>query len=127
MTLYNQLLRGFVAGDDFDVERTITGIPAGRTLTKAWLTVKRLAADVDGSALLQLVITSSLTSAGQITDTGADGTGTVVFQVSAAQSAALGFALTYQYDIQLKFDNAEIATLERGSLQLEQGVTDATS
>lgn len=116
----------FVAGDAFGVTRTITDIGSGRTLAKAYLTVKASPTDADPGAL-QLAITTTLTGAGQITDTGASGTGTIAFTVSSSESASLGSGRAYLYDIRLIFDDGEPVTPEVGSLVLGHGVTTATS
>lgn len=121
-------ITGFVAGDAMTIKRpAITGVPQGRTLTKAWLTIKRNKRDADNQAALQLSITSSPAAAGQITDTGASGTAALLFALTNAQTLALGWVEPYVFDIQLKFDNGDIATLELGTIQFTQGVTDAAS
>lgn len=128
-------LRGQVSGDRFGVNRTVTKIPAALTMTKAWLTLKTNATDLDAAAVLQKTITSSFVAgSGQITDTGhdvvgppADRVGTLAFIVTEAESLQLGSARIYLHDIQIKFSDNSIGTLEIGDLLLDRGVTDAVS
>src|SRR3954468_10819484 len=91
----------FVAGDDLDVRRSVTGVPSGQTLTKAWLTFKTNRFDTDGHALLQKIITSTPTTSGQITDAGASGTGTIVFQLTNVETLALPIDIDTPYDIKV--------------------------
>lgn len=119
-------IAGYVAGDDLTVSRDVLNIPAGRTLAKAWLTVKNLDTDAD-PGLVQKTITSVAGADGQITDTGADGTGALLFKLSATDTGTtLVAGKTYVFDIQAKFDDNTIATLEKGTISFVQGVTATT-
>lgn len=103
-------------GDDYDVERTVAGLPAGQTITRAWLTVKTVATDPDVNAVVQLEITTTATAAGQITDDGAgDQEGKVLFQLNASQTRAIGTRLRL-YDIQIRTSASKIYTLETGDI-----------
>lgn len=115
----------FVAGDAFGVNRTVTAIPSPRTLAKIYLTLKHDARDADPGAL-QLSINAAGSSAGKITTVGPT-TGAFTFAISSAQSAALGPLQTFIYDIKAIYDDGEPVTLEVGTLDLERGVTAATS
>ena len=106
--------KGFVRGDAFAIKRTITRIPAGVTISEAWLTVKSDYATVDASATFQKIITSSATASGQITDIGSDGMGEVVFEISATNTLAMSADFDYYYDIQILLSNGSIRTIERG-------------
>jgi proline racemase len=75
MTLLNQELGVIVAGDHKDITRTVKNVPSGAVLATGWLTIKEDEDDADVAAIIQKSITSSPSSSGQITDTGADGTG----------------------------------------------------
>lgn len=128
-------IRGQVAGDRFGVNRTVNKIPAGLTMTKAWLTIKTTETDLDAAAMLQKIITPSFVAgSGQITDTGhdvvgppTDRVGALAFIVTEAESLALGSARIYAHDIQIKFSDSSIGTLEIGDFLLDRGVTDAVS
>lgn len=115
-------------GDDFSVERTINVIPAGDTLAQAWLTVKTDPdADADGAAVLQKSITTALTAAGQITDTGAgDQIGALHIEIASTDYANITPGHVYQYDIQLKSAAGKIGTLERGTVAFQRDVTRST-
>lgn len=132
MTLRHQKLEGtqgpFVAGDAFTVNRNITGIPAGRTLAKAWLTIKQAPTDADPGILQKVITPVDQPGIGHISDTGAgDQEADLRFDVTALDSTAIGAARRFVYDVQLMLDNDEISTYELGTVQLIQGVTAATS
>lgn len=132
-------MTGFIAGNDLQVVRSpISNIPSGVTLTKAYFTVKNLATDAD-PGLLQLTITPTATSMGQITNIGDGsggfpvGSGAIKFQLTKAQTLALGPGKLYAYDILLLFSDNTIATYEIGNpkngggISFVQGVTQATT
>jgi hypothetical protein len=127
MAIKDVKIRNQTAGDAFSVRRAVPDLPAGRSLVKAWFTVKRNKTDLDNDAILQLDITTALTSKGQITDATGMAVDALIFFVTAAQSVTIGALRRYYYDVQIKLDNAEIATPEIGTIQLDQGVTDATT
>jgi hypothetical protein len=118
---------GYVSGDTLNVTRTINGIPSGRMLVKAWLTLKVGAADADPGVLQKVITTVNVAGTGQITDDGTgDGIGALLFQLTATDTAALG-TTTRVYDVQIKLDDGSIATVEMGTITFVQGVTAATS
>jgi hypothetical protein len=118
----------FMAGDAFPVTRTVTDIPAGRTLTKGYLTIKNAKTDADPGVLQKAVTTTNVPGTGQIIDDGAaDGTGIVRFEVTKENSAALGANRTRFYDIKLFLDNGDPSTLQDGPVKLRQGVTAVSS
>ena len=128
MANFEGTITNFVAGDDLTVERTITLIPSGQILTTAWLTVKRKVSDTDIQAVLQKVITSSLVpNVGQIDDTGADGTGHLIFYIIAAETVLLTPYSEYRYDIQVKLNGGAISTPELGTIVAFPQATLATS
>lgn len=116
-------------GDDFSVERTVTVIPVGDTLAQAWLTVKLDPdADADAAAVLQKSITTVLTAAGQITDTGAgDQTGAFHIEIANTDYANIIPGRVYQYDVQLKSSAGKIGTLERGTVVFRRDSTRSTA
>ena len=132
-------LTGYVAGNDLQITRIpIANIPPGLTLAKAYFTVKVNATDAD-PGVLQISITPTLSSAGQITDIGAGsgslpvGSGSLFFTLTKAQTLALGPGKAYAFDILLIFNNGTDATYEIGDpkdgagLIFKQGVTQATT
>lgn len=115
MPNFEGTITNFVAGDDITVERTITLVPSGQTITNAWFTVKRNVTDTDALAVFQKTITTSLVAnVGHIDDTGADGTGHLMFYIVAAQTILLTPYSEYRYDIQVKLNGGAISTPETG-------------
>ncbi len=115
-----------VVEDDYDLETSILGVPSGAVLEEAWLTIKEDVSDDDADAILQKVITSiSVSDVGQITDTGASGTGNVVFQLTAAETDTLVPGQIYYYDIQVKTDTNKHSTREKGILIPVGQITDS--
>lgn len=107
-------------GDDFDIIRTITLIPTGDSIAKAWLTVKRSESETDAQGLFQLAITTASTASGQVTDTGAiDLVGAVTFKISPTNSRLIG-STPRHYDMQIKSTLGKIYTAESGDIACEQ-------
>lgn len=127
MTAFNNNLKPIVRGDFRCVERTFTGLPSGHTIDKAWLTVKpSLAAGDPG--LFQIEITTTATSAGQITDaSSSDGQVAMFFNISGTNSAAATGGAEYFYDIQVRTTTGAIHTLAMGTVTFPDGVTAASS
>ena len=122
-----QKIRDVVCGDALAIERTISGVPAGLTITKAWLTIKATITDLDADALLQLTVTSVLASTGQITDTGATGVAVVRFTLSGAQTLLVPPEASYPFDVQVQTSDGALYTACKGTIRLEQQVTIATT
>lgn len=124
----NEIITNFAVGDDFDVERTITGVPSSATLVQAWLTVKNRITDADAQAVFQVSIASAyVAGSGQITDTGADGTGEVRFEVTKANSLLLTPGKGYHFDVQVESSTGKIYTPYAGTMRGSRQVTRATS
>jgi hypothetical protein len=126
------IISGYVAGDDLDIERDVTSVIVSDPITKAWLTIKTSPTVLDASASLQKVITSAaVQGTGQITEDGSEaqgnGTATVIFALTAADTLALGTTTKYYYDIQVKTQAGKILTVETGRIIFLPGVTDAAS
>ncbi len=114
-----------VTRNDLTVQRTITGVPAGDTLASAWLTVKLNKTDAD-PGIFQRAITSALTAAGQITDTGAGDTqGAVEFYLLPANTSLLTEGVGYHYDIQVRTTAGKTYTVEVGRVTVTGSVTAA--
>lgn len=126
------LIAGTIAGDDLDIERDVTGITVTDPLVKAWLTIKTSASILDASATVQKVITTvQVIGTGQITQDGSagngNGTASMVFNLTAVDTALLGTTLRYFYDVQVKTSSGKIYTPDKGSIRFEHGYTDATT
>jgi hypothetical protein len=127
MTALNNNLRPIVKGDTRKIQRTFTGLPAGETITKAWLTVKSTPAASD-PGLFQVEITATETSSGQVTDaTSTDGQIGMFFIISGTNSALATGGAEYLYDIQVKTSTNTIHTLVMGTVTFYNGVTAASS
>lgn len=121
-------IENIIAGDDKKIIRTITLVPAGRTLLEAWFTVKEDAEDVDTEAIIQKDIsTSDVPGTGQITDDGADGTGAVRFDLTDADTLLMDPTRDYDFDIQVELDDNDLQTPELGKIRTRRGVTKATT
>lgn len=121
-----QDITGYVLGDNLDITRTVTDVPASQTLSDAWLTIKRRSSDEDADAALQKHITPSYVAGqGHITDTGADTTGALLFELVPGDAATLSPSYSYFYDIQVKTNAGVTATPFRGRIRFEPGITDA--
>lgn len=127
MPNFEGVITDFVAGDDFTIERTLTPVPSGQTITNAWFTVKRKVTDIDAYAVIQKAITPILvTSIGQIDDTGIDGTGHIVLYLIAAETVLLTPYSEYHYDIQVKLSGGAISTPETGIIIAFPQITRST-
>lgn len=110
----NGVLEDFVIGNDYDIERDVTHVP-DTTLVLGWFTLKKKLSDADTAALVHKRITPTAQSGiGQITDTGSDGTGIVLFQLTALETAGLLANRTYYYDITVKTSTGKTYTVEVG-------------
>lgn len=88
------------------IKITVPDVPSGLTMTKAYLMVKNTWTDSDGSAVVSLTITASPTASGQITDTGADGTGTLEFVIgTTALNAITDLSKTYYTAVKVILSN----------------------
>lgn len=125
MTDLSVQITGYVAGDDLEIRRTVTGLTAA--IAVAWLTVKLYPAQTDVEATLQKRITTTdVPGTGQIVDAGgAEADGDLRFDLSKADTASLGTA-TWIYDIQVKLAGGQVYTIEKGTIQLTDDVTDTT-
>lgn len=121
---------GLVAGDDFDIERTVTDLPESRTVTKAWLTIKDSPSDPDDQAEVQKTITSSdVADEGVISDTGsgtgADRKAVMLFRLQPADTEKL--TTTKHFDVQVKLDDGKVNTPFVGKISAAHDVTTTTS
>ena len=121
----------YTAGDDLDCERDVTDITVTDPLVKAWLTVKTTPSAADPGTLQKIISTALVVGVGQIAQDGSEqdgnGTASLLFQLTAADTSALGASRTYHYDVQVKTQSGKIHTPEKGTLRLQAGITDASS
>ncbi len=119
-------ITGFVAGDDLEIRRTVTGLPAAIEI--AWLTVKRYAGEPDAEARFQKRITTTdAPSTGQIVEAGGPGAdGDLRFDLTGTDTAGLG-SKRHVYDIQIKLVTGMVYTIEKGTIQLTADVTKSTT
>ena len=119
-------IRGFVVGDDLEIRRTVTDLPAA--INAAWLTLKHYPSQPDSEARLQKRITTTdVPGTGWIVESGGPGTdGDLRFDLTPDDTTALG-ARRYVHDIQIKLVTGRVYTIEKGTLQLTAGVTETTT
>lgn len=93
-----------IAGADYPYEADCR-VTIGDGLVKAWLTLKAYPEGVnvaDPGVLQKVITTANVPGTGQITDAGtADGTAVMRFDLTAANTTALG-ARTYAFDVKVK-------------------------
>ena len=119
-------ITGFVVGDDLEIRRTVTDLPAA--IDSAWLTLKHYPSQPDGEAKLQKKITTTdVPGTGQIVVAGGPGVdGDLRFDLTPADTTDLR-TKRYVHDIQIKLVTDRIYTIEKGTLQLTAGVTETTT
>lgn len=127
MTVFTGSIMTIVAGDDLDVTRTVIDVPATQTLSKAWLTFKTNIDALDPGLLQKVITPSPVAGQGQITDTAADGTGTLIFQLTAADTLALPVGVSVPYDVKVKTSADKIYTAEQGIYLAIARVTQTTT
>jgi len=131
-------IEGYVSGDDLQIERDIAGVDTTDPLIKAWLTIKTSASVLDPGTLQKIITSNAVAGVGQITEDGSElqgnGTATLIFQLTAADTLALGYTLRYYYDVQVKTAAGRIYTYKdpdtgqtAGQIQFRRGYTDATT
>jgi hypothetical protein len=122
--------QGLVGGDDFDVVRTVTDLPDGRTVDKAWLTVLVNLDDPDSEAVLQKEITDADVAAqGVIEDTGsgsgADREARVRFRLQRTETREIRGRPKHHFDVQLQLDDGTITTPFAGEIWAAKDATKA--
>ena len=123
---FTERSHGLMRYNHFPIRVTVTNIPTGLTIANAWLTVKVNESDAD-PGLFQLAITTTLTSAGQITDTGAtDRTGVVFFTPTPTQINTMAAGRAYYGDIRLRYSDSQYRPLLKFTMTPGEGITQAT-
>ena len=126
MPTLNSIIDDLVVGSDLWIRRPITGLPAGVTLSQAWLTIKENSTQTDAQAIIQKSITSAATSQGQITDTGADTAGELLFYLIPLDTEKLDPCLIYEFDVKVKLSDGRYSTPEKGQITPVARITEAT-
>lgn len=110
-------ISGYVVGDDLEIRRTITGLPAA--IDKAWLTIKREPAQDDGDAILSKAITTTdVPGTGQIETAGGPSVdGVLRFDLVPTDTRTLG-PVQWIHDIQIELNGGKIYTVEIGTVEL---------
>lgn len=125
------LIEDQYAGDDLQLEHDTTGVDTADPIVKAWLTFKTAKSVADPGSLQKVISVSAVQGVGQITEDGSElqgsGTASLVFQCTAAETAALGTAIRYVGDIQVKTASGKVYTSGEIRLLLLADVTDATT
>jgi hypothetical protein len=117
-------ITGFVKGDDLDIVRTVTNIPTGQVLSEARLTVR--SPDLSTIIFSKVITSTPVAGAGSISDTGADGTGVLTFQLTggiSGNTVSLTPQTNFPFDIQLKTDANKHYTPEVGTITAVAEVT----
>lgn len=107
-----------VIGDDMTIPVSVSSLPSGVSLSKAWITFKTNK-DADDAAILQKSITSGFT-----------GTTTVSFSFSLSKTDTAIFkdGVKYFFDVQVLDSNSKITTpIPDGEATFQKGVTKATA
>lgn len=117
-----------VIGDDFQVDRPISGIPTGQAVAQVTWTVKRLEdfyLSGDATAVWQKIVTTTdRPGVGRITDNGAlTGSGFVVFEGTRVESLLLTPGREYVYDFEVVSTAGKHKTYELGMLVAHGQVT----
>jgi hypothetical protein len=113
--------------DSLTLTRSVKRVPLTNPLTKAWLTIKS-SENANDPGDLQLIITTAVQAAGQITDDGhTSGVGQLKFTATPAQMGALPTQQSLVYDIQILHQDGTLWTAEKGTVLLDARVTAAVS
>jgi hypothetical protein len=115
-------ITGFVAGDDLEIRRTVTDLPA--PIQIAWLTIKHHTGQSDAEASLQKKVTpTDLPGTGYISEVGGPGLdGLVRFDLTHEDTRSLG-SRKYGHDIQVRLTTGAVYTIEKGTIQFEADYT----
>jgi hypothetical protein len=120
---FRDRIKDFCVGDDFDLRCRVSKIPAGQTVTKAWLTIKIDENDLDAAAVIQKEITTAnVAGVGQIEDAGATGTAVLRFDLTRTDTLLLTPDSPYFHDVQIKSGN-KISTPFKGMTIAKQQIT----
>lgn len=119
-------IEDLVKGSGYVFNRRVTGIPSGSQILTA--NIQILTKELNGTSVLSLDITPTVSSAGQIIDDGSvSGVGAMKFELSSSNTSNLT-AASYYYRMTVTSDFAGIFTLEEGTiLPLFEGTDNTTA
>lgn len=118
-------IRDAIHGSNYQINRSITDVPTGQTIEKAWLTMKRNLTDSDvNSAMQKIISTADVVGTGQITNP-SDGNCTVRFDLHGSDWDRVVAGNMYEFDIQLKTSDGYIYPAVLGSFVAIPRVTQA--
>jgi hypothetical protein len=124
-------ISSYFAGDTLDVTRTVNSVPTTDALVKAWFTAKATLFDADPGIVQKVITTVNVAGVGQITQDGSpasgNGTGTLVFNLLAADTALLTPGHAYAFDVKVKLASGKLYTVDVGSVIMLAKVTTATT
>lgn len=106
----------YTQGDDVQFDLTFTDSndnPKDITGWTVWMTVKEEEAAPDTEALVQKEVTSHVDAAN----------GETAVKLSSSETDDL--SETHYYDVQVKKDNGNIQTIQKGFITFQEGITDA--
>ena len=89
---------------------TIENVPDGTTIAAARFSLKTHP-ELASSSVIDLEITTTIGVSGQVTDTGADGTGQLEFYVGDTDVEGLSTGEWYHASVSVELDNGEIYTV----------------
>jgi hypothetical protein len=107
-----------VIGDDIDVPVSVSSVPGGVSITKAWITFK---ADKDAAddSVLQKILTSGFTGTRTVSFT---------FPLSKTDTARFTSGTRYFFDVQVLDSSGKLSTpIADGEAKFQAGITSATS
>lgn len=116
-------IKNLVIGDARRIKRVYSGLTAGITISRAFLTIKKSEKQADAAALVQKEITATQGIKGQITDTATNG-GSIALYFDLDETDTLpAKPIEYVYDVQVELSGGETHTLEKGTIGFIRGVT----
>lgn len=117
---------GIVRGNKFPLKRIIANIPAGVTLSEAYLTLKAAYTDADPGLFQKHITTANVSGVGRIENDGTSGTGELRFDLTEADTEAMVADTPYFFDIKLVDSGGYLLTVERGTTSAVNWVTQST-
>lgn len=125
MPNHNDIVRGFVAGDDLSIRRRLTNTVAADPLLNAWLTVRDSKDDTTATVIfLKGPIDTIGNSSGIIEDNGStNGTAIVRFDLGPADTRLVGIG--FYFDIQVRTVAVKTYTPIKGTIRAVGEVTSA--
>lgn len=118
MPLYTDTISNFSCGADLTISRTMTDLPSGLHLNLARLVIKRDLGDALSDALVNKLVSVTLTVDGQITDPGTvSRVGAVTFYLSETDTTTL--VEPKWFEIQCTTSDSKLYTSHRGVIRGE--------